>query len=259
MSFEVTDWREVRDWADRVSALGVPMVWGVGRHGPGNDTFFMVRDPDGNLAEISAELEVWRTGAACGHLAAWAATHAQFIGAWRSCAVERGRAIMSSAERLIGALALFTPKQPAWTPEKAAQALGVSRASAYRYFLLLYEAGYIEANSGSGYTLGPRIVELDRQIRERSPGADRRRRNGQPGAEDGQSRSSSAASTVTACFACIRSGAAALRVSSATSGAAPCPVSRGNVESDSRLPSAARAQRTGRARSQRSGARRIAR
>ena len=26
--------------------------------GPGNDVFFMVRDPDGNLAEISAEIEV---------------------------------------------------------------------------------------------------------------------------------------------------------------------------------------------------------
>src|SRR6266704_1854791 len=78
-------------------------------------------------------------------------------------------AIMSSAERLIGALALFTSKRPAWTPEKAAQALGVSRASAYRYFLLLYEAGFIEADSGNGYTLGPRIVELDRQIRLSDP------------------------------------------------------------------------------------------
>jgi catechol 2,3-dioxygenase-like lactoylglutathione lyase family enzyme len=66
MSFEVTDWREVRDWADRVGALGVPMVWGVGRHGPGNDTFFMVRDPDGNLAEISAELEVCAPGRPAG-------------------------------------------------------------------------------------------------------------------------------------------------------------------------------------------------
>ena len=57
LSFETRDWSAVRDWADRVSGLGVPMVWGIGRHGPGNDTFFMVRDPDGNLAEISAELE----------------------------------------------------------------------------------------------------------------------------------------------------------------------------------------------------------
>ena len=58
LSFETADWTSVRDWADRISQLGVPIVWGVGRHGPGNDTFFMIRDPDGNLAEISAELEV---------------------------------------------------------------------------------------------------------------------------------------------------------------------------------------------------------
>ena len=58
LSFETADWTGLRDWADRISQLGVPMVWGVGRHGPGNDAFFMVRDPDGNLAEISTELEV---------------------------------------------------------------------------------------------------------------------------------------------------------------------------------------------------------
>jgi catechol 2,3-dioxygenase-like lactoylglutathione lyase family enzyme len=58
LSFETTDWGCLRDWADRISDLEVPIVWGIGRHGPGNDTFFMVRDPDGNLAEISAELEV---------------------------------------------------------------------------------------------------------------------------------------------------------------------------------------------------------
>lgn len=57
-SCEVSDWTALRDWADRMAASSVPIHWGVGRHGPGNDTFFMVKDPDGNLAEISAELEV---------------------------------------------------------------------------------------------------------------------------------------------------------------------------------------------------------
>jgi len=58
LSFETADWWKLRDWADRISQFGVPIVWGIGRHGPGNDAFFMVRDPDGNLAEISTELEV---------------------------------------------------------------------------------------------------------------------------------------------------------------------------------------------------------
>jgi catechol 2,3-dioxygenase len=57
-SLETTDWTALRDWADHMSRLGIPLAWGVGRHGPGNDTFFMIRDPDGNLSEISTELEV---------------------------------------------------------------------------------------------------------------------------------------------------------------------------------------------------------
>ena len=66
LSFETSGWTALRDWADRVAALRVPIVWGVGRHGPGNDVFFMVRDPDGNLAEISAEIEVCAPGRAEG-------------------------------------------------------------------------------------------------------------------------------------------------------------------------------------------------
>jgi len=57
-SCEVPDWTGVRDWADHMARLPVPLAWGVGRHGPGNDTFFMIQDADGNMAEISAELEV---------------------------------------------------------------------------------------------------------------------------------------------------------------------------------------------------------
>jgi len=58
LSFETTNWTALRDWADRISQLRVQIAWGIGRHGPGNDTFFMIRDTDGNLAEISAEMEV---------------------------------------------------------------------------------------------------------------------------------------------------------------------------------------------------------
>lgn len=57
-SCETRSWRTLRDWADRVASGAVKVVWGIGRHGPGNDTFFMVADPDGNLAEISSDLEV---------------------------------------------------------------------------------------------------------------------------------------------------------------------------------------------------------
>lgn len=56
-SFEAPDWARLQHWADRMGALRHAIVWGIGRHGPGNDVFFMVRDPDGNLAEISSEIE----------------------------------------------------------------------------------------------------------------------------------------------------------------------------------------------------------
>ena len=57
ISCETRDLASLAAWADRVAAKRVPLHWGVGRHGPGNDLFFMVKDPDDNLIEISAELE----------------------------------------------------------------------------------------------------------------------------------------------------------------------------------------------------------
>jgi catechol 2,3-dioxygenase-like lactoylglutathione lyase family enzyme len=61
-SFETPTWTDLRDWADHMARLKTPMAWGVGRHGPGNDVFFMIADPDGNLAEISSEIEVCEAG-----------------------------------------------------------------------------------------------------------------------------------------------------------------------------------------------------
>jgi catechol 2,3-dioxygenase-like lactoylglutathione lyase family enzyme len=57
-SCETRDWNALRDWADYMGQRSIKLVWGIGRHGPGNDTFFMVHDPDGNLVEISSDLEV---------------------------------------------------------------------------------------------------------------------------------------------------------------------------------------------------------
>jgi len=56
-SCETRDWHQLREWADHMARGRIALVWGVGRHGPGNDTFFMVADPDGNLVEISCDLE----------------------------------------------------------------------------------------------------------------------------------------------------------------------------------------------------------
>ncbi|PRX92097.1 VOC family protein [Paraburkholderia sp. BL25I1N1] len=56
--YEAGDWNLIRDWADHFGELDVPLDWGPGRHGPGNNLFIMIRDPDRNWLEISAELEL---------------------------------------------------------------------------------------------------------------------------------------------------------------------------------------------------------
>jgi hypothetical protein len=44
----------------------IPLKWGPGRHGPGNNLFFFIHDTDGNWVEISAELEVVKPDRAVG-------------------------------------------------------------------------------------------------------------------------------------------------------------------------------------------------
>ena len=56
--YETNGWLDIRDWADRMASLRIPLWWGPGRHGPGNNLFFMIEDPDGHKVEFSAELEL---------------------------------------------------------------------------------------------------------------------------------------------------------------------------------------------------------
>jgi catechol 2,3-dioxygenase len=56
-AFEVTGWDELKAWCDRLTDEDVPITWGPGRHGPGNNLFLFFDDPDGNRIELSAELE----------------------------------------------------------------------------------------------------------------------------------------------------------------------------------------------------------
>jgi catechol 2,3-dioxygenase-like lactoylglutathione lyase family enzyme len=55
--YETASWNDIRDWGDRMAQLRIPLWWGPGRHGPGNNLFFMIEDPDGHKVEFSAELE----------------------------------------------------------------------------------------------------------------------------------------------------------------------------------------------------------
>lgn len=57
-SYEAGEWGVLKDWCDRIGDRHIKLDWGPGRHGPGNNLFAFITDPDGNWIEISAELEV---------------------------------------------------------------------------------------------------------------------------------------------------------------------------------------------------------
>jgi catechol-2,3-dioxygenase len=57
-SYEAGEWGVIKDWCDHLATKNIQLMWGPGRHGPGNNLFIFIVDPDGNWIEISAELEV---------------------------------------------------------------------------------------------------------------------------------------------------------------------------------------------------------
>src|SRR5215813_13367345 len=75
----------------------------------------------------------------------------------------------SSGDRLLMALGLFTIERPQWTVEAAAETLRVSAQTAYRYFKQLTGTGLITPVAGAGYTLGPAIIQMERQIQATDP------------------------------------------------------------------------------------------
>ena len=57
-SFEAGTWEWIKNWCDHFSKQNIALIWGPGRHGPGNNLFAFIEDLDGNKIEISAELEI---------------------------------------------------------------------------------------------------------------------------------------------------------------------------------------------------------
>ncbi|MDH3240727.1 MAG: IclR family transcriptional regulator [Alphaproteobacteria bacterium] len=76
---------------------------------------------------------------------------------------------MSSLERMLKVIDAFSEDAPVWTVDQLVDALGASRSTTYRYVKELCEAGFLAPVGGGGYILGPRIIELDRQIRQSDP------------------------------------------------------------------------------------------
>jgi DNA-binding IclR family transcriptional regulator len=75
----------------------------------------------------------------------------------------------SSLNKMLGILDLFTPERPIWSTNDLIRVLETSRSTAYRYIKALNTAGLISAVGNGSYTLGPRFVELDLQIRTCDP------------------------------------------------------------------------------------------
>jgi len=76
---------------------------------------------------------------------------------------------MTSLTRMLAVLDLFTEATPSWTAEAINQACGYSSPTGYRYVRELTEAGLLRSAAGATYVLGPRIIELDYQVRVGDP------------------------------------------------------------------------------------------
>jgi DNA-binding IclR family transcriptional regulator len=75
----------------------------------------------------------------------------------------------SSSERVLAMMDLFTEATPSWAVEDMARKMGLARTTAYRYAKTLTAAGFLTTLNAGVYILGPRIIELDRQIRMNDP------------------------------------------------------------------------------------------
>jgi DNA-binding IclR family transcriptional regulator len=76
---------------------------------------------------------------------------------------------MSSLKRMLGMVDAFTEKAPVWSVDGLAAAYGYTRATTYRYVGELCDAGLLTRVAHGAYALGPRIIELDRQMQRSDP------------------------------------------------------------------------------------------
>ena len=76
---------------------------------------------------------------------------------------------IGSLSRMLGILDLFSPQSPIWTAEDIINHMEQSRSTCYRYLRALQRSGLIAPVENGHFILGPRILTLDKQIRECDP------------------------------------------------------------------------------------------
>ena len=76
---------------------------------------------------------------------------------------------MSSLSSTLAVLSLFSADDPVWTAERIIERLAYTRPTGYRYVRELVSTGFLVRVASASYSLGPRIIELDYQIRQSDP------------------------------------------------------------------------------------------
>jgi DNA-binding IclR family transcriptional regulator len=77
--------------------------------------------------------------------------------------------VSTSGARILAILDLFSEDRPEWTPDGLMERLGYSRPTLYRYLKTLKDAGFLVSLPQAGYTLGPRVTELDFLMQRSDP------------------------------------------------------------------------------------------
>jgi DNA-binding IclR family transcriptional regulator len=80
-----------------------------------------------------------------------------------------GGARRSSLQKMMDVLDLFEEAHLRWTTEQMMSRLGCPRSTLYRYLRVLTHAGLVTSLPDIGYALGPRIAELDYEMRSSDP------------------------------------------------------------------------------------------
>lgn len=75
----------------------------------------------------------------------------------------------NSLERMLAVLDLFSEDRLEWTSEEMMGELGYSRPTLYRYLKTLRQNGMLASINNAGFTLGPKIVEMDFLLRRSDP------------------------------------------------------------------------------------------
>lgn len=135
---------------------------------------------------------------------------------------------VNSLERLQAVLEVFSEDRLEWTPEEMMEVLGYSRPTLYRYLKILKSAGLLTSMPNTGFTLGPKIVELDYLLRK----SDTLILNGAPHLENLTSRYSCTALVVRwygEKILCVDSRSSVKNPVSSYPRGRPMPLSRGAI------------------------------